>query len=173
MNESSNDTDRSAWVKNSIAIHVSREDAIFYGHVKPTAGEVAEYNAKARASWEAAIVEWEALDAFRGEVDALTGDTTRAVLDLHRPASLDIAECQGCPSDADDTPAPWPCVTVEVVARVAGIEPPTAYFGRRPDPQPHTMRPEGYEPIADPLTWAGAHEAFVRAFDIAALHGEA
>lgn len=151
---------------NTIVFTISRDQAIMFGHEKPTAEEVARYNADARERWEQSVKQWRLLDAAASELDAIADPLARKILDLHGCDPC-AAECVECSEDGEESyPVSWPCETVTLIAAHFGVEMPSGYFGSRPDEKPHEMPPEGYRPFAPPRM-----DAFVRAFDEATLHG--
>lgn len=156
---------------NSFVYRVSREEAIAYGHVKPTPEEVEHHNTESRVRWEKSVAEWEEADRFRSALADVTDPVARVVLDLHRPLDDDTAECDHCVRGEYGDHEPWPCDTVEAVSQALGIKPPDAWLGHRPGPEPHEMPPEGYTPIVPPLRrWITS--ALEDAIDSTVLHGD-
>lgn len=108
-------------------IPMSREVAIDYGLVEPTAEERLEAEVS-RAAYEHRKAEREVrMAAFRADLAVVGDPIARAVLDLHAEQDgVAWTVCRGCDSDGYDAePPPWPCRTVDAVAEALGIEVPS------------------------------------------------
>lgn len=151
---------------NSIVFRVSREMLLAEGHVEPTPEEAAEMAAASRRHWEAATTSWAVYEAARPLLDAITDPVARAILHLHRSATIEAPTCQGCDMDGSDAEQPgWPCRTVETIAGIYGIDlPPSWHLWRRPDPEFSWSPPKPF--VMPELT------GFTRAFDHAILDGD-
>lgn len=155
--------------KNSFVFAISREQAIMYGHERPTPEEVDQYNAESRERWEKSVAQWALLDAAAAELATISGPLARDIVRLHACAD-DMAECVECsPDDEEGYGVSWPCATVRLVAERFGVTLPEGYLGSRPSDRPHEMPPEGYQPFSPPLArWhsAALGEALDREFDL-------
>lgn len=111
----------SGFCMNALAFPMSREMALDHGLVEPTPQEVADRAARAAvyrveaARREIVRVEW-----FSALLDA-AGPVARAILEEHTPGRFD--DCEGDGFDAF-AGLSWPCNTVLVGARAAGVEVP-------------------------------------------------
>ena len=115
--------------KNSIAIRLSREEAVGYGLVEPTPEEAAERAERSRLHDIKRAAAWEVYDAARPALDALTDPVARSVLDLHRSETVEHPRCEGCDMNGYDAERPyWPCRTVQAVAHHHGIELPDPWL---------------------------------------------
>lgn len=107
--------------KNAIHMRISRELALDYGLVEPTAEELAERD-EADRKWQARR---QAAQLRKGEIlaalDALRtkGDTISAVIAHHAPDE-DRRYCQGCDMGCSCEAADWPCSTVALILDRAG-----------------------------------------------------
>ena len=166
------DLDLTPMTTNSFVFTMSRDQAIMFGHERPTPKEVEEFNAESRERWERSVAQWALLDAAAAELAAISDPLARGVLDLHACAET-MAECSECsPDDEEGYGVSWPCATVRLVAERFGVTLPEGYFGSRPGDAPHEMPPEGYQPFVPPLArWHSA--ALGEAFDRTVFEGDA
>lgn len=103
---------------NSVALLVSREDAIVHGLVEPTPQERAvmaersEYWRRDRAAREVRRADW------FDQILTVAGPVGAAVLALHTPD--EYGDCEGC-GFTDMAGLAWPCKTVLAGAEAAGV----------------------------------------------------
>lgn len=120
--------------KHSVAIRISREMAVAFGHVEPTPEEAAESAAAAQRHREAQAHSWALYDAARPLLDAIDAPVARSILDMHGPSTIERPQCTEC--DGGDDYAMWPCPTVERIAAHYDIDMPDPWhLWRRPEEQ--------------------------------------
>ena len=137
--------------RNAFAFTMSREDAIAYGHVKPTEEERVAMRDRLRVSMREQYAEhtadWEVQQVAGPALAAITDERSRALLDLHsiRSHGWDGAYCDGCEfSGMEAEPGEWPCSTVRLVASWHSIELPKTWREKAPEP-PHDI-PDDWMP---------------------------
>jgi hypothetical protein len=108
----------------AIVVPISRALAVQEGIVKPTPAE----RVAARLHRSSVAREAAERTARRNlwiiHAKLATGDVGAALLDLHAPEDGDliVPDCTGCECECDTEP--WPCASVLVLAKAAGLEPP-------------------------------------------------
>jgi hypothetical protein len=112
------------FIRHSVVVPLSREQALDYGIVEPTEAEaerrereMAEYRAR-KADADAHRRVWLSM------VDDIAGPVGRAVLALHHRD--DLGDCVACGHDCGGLGGhvPWPCPTVDAVADACGLQVP-------------------------------------------------
>lgn len=113
-------------------IPISRDMALMYGLVEPTAQEAAD-RARDHERWRAENARTHARMAdYAARLDALTDPAARAVLDLHAPVVErehpkipNEPTCAGCDYQGwESEPPSWPCRTVRAVGALHDIHVP-------------------------------------------------
>lgn len=146
--------------RNSIALRISREDALSYGFETPTPEEVATARARVVEYHGEQVAAHEETKVFLSRVAVhSTGDELPAqLLRLHHhgEADWDRRDCVACGNG--DHPVSWPCATVRLILDELGVVIPGEVVIDEP-------RPLG-EPDPDNPYWPypKSRQAFLDAF---------
>lgn len=107
----------------AVVVPFSRELLIDEGVIEPTVDERMERRLavvrQERESAEAAVRR----NAWIANARFVTGPVGAAILDLHDPDEAGGLYCHACECGGGDCiPEPWPCSTVLVLAKAAGLD---------------------------------------------------
>jgi hypothetical protein len=140
---------------STLSITAPRSEALAWGHVEPTAEEIAAERDRVGERYAEQVILWAATRKFLAEVEAADlSPLVREVLALHhRTGDRDYAGCEAC-SGCCGAHAAWPCGTARLLIRDAGIEVPDELVFETPVlPIPDPAHPRWPFP-AGPVTLA-------------------